>query len=606
VTTRERLLVFCCLLFAGGLFVLGINWGLPSRTSDEFLFGGRKPWTGAEILALAPIEEDPSRGADVDADPLTGRDKVLVLNQTDKQRAEIVRRYRLFTYQPDEYNTLKSLSGMNPGQFQLDPRMYQYGGLWIYPVGALLKVASAVGFVDLSHGADKAFYLDNPDAFGRFYIVARLYSAAWGVIGAWAVYMLARKLTGRSTPAAAASACWAMMPVVVNMAHEAKPHLAGLSLMLLAILAASRYVETGKRRWWVSCAIACGAATGMVISSLVIFVLLPMILILRPLERPARLRLAAKFVGIGLLVYAASNPYVFINLVRNPGVLRSNLGTSTAMYHASAAAGIWLNGGTLMLEAATIAVVLFGVIGVLHVIESSISQRRLNFYWPGCPAVHLLWLLVAAGLLVAVQFFVLAAGKSGEYGRFALLPATVLCVLAVTSFWTFLPPARVAFLSTLLVCTAWFGTNYLAHFNADVDPLTSPRTLVAEALRGLTRTPAKKLAIVAEPAPYSMPPVDLWYWELQLLPRDTDPGMAARAAGSDVVVRPVDQLPDTVPAEFRRLERPLADPLLANPARISWAAKPFEILAAERLPASAVDDSAEPAATEPSQTRPAP
>jgi hypothetical protein len=604
VTTRERLLVFCCLLFAGGLFVLGINWGLPSRAADEFLFGSRTPWTGAEILALAPIDEDPNRGADVDADPLAGRDNVLVLNQTDKQRAEIVRRYRLFTYQPDEYNTLKSLSGMNPGKLQLDPRMYQYGGLWIYPVGALLKISSLIGIIDLRN--DKAYYLDHPEAFGRFYVIARLYSAAWGVVGAWAVYMLARKLTGRSTPAAAASACWAMMPVVVNMAHEAKPHLAGLSIMLLAVLAASRYVETGERRWWVLCGVACGAATGMVISCLVIFVLLPMILILRPLESGReRVRLAATFVGVGLLVYAVSNPYVFINLVRNPAVLRSNFGTSTAMYHATAA-GVWLNGGKLMLEAATIAVVLFGVIGVLHVIESSVAQRRLNFYWPGCPAVHLLWLLVAAGLLVAVQFFLLAAGKPGEYGRFALLPATVLCILAVTSFWTFLPPARVAFLSTLLVCTAWFGTNYIAHFDADLDPMMTPRMMTADALRAMKRTPAKKLAIVAEPAPYSMPPVDLWHWELQLLPRGADPGAAARAADSDLLVRAVDQLPETVPAGFRRLERPLTQPLLANPARISWAAKPFEILVTEKLPMSDVVDLVEQAATEPSQTRPAP
>jgi hypothetical protein len=103
-----------------------------------------------------------------------------------------------------------------------------------------------------------------------------------------------------------------------------------------------------------------------------------------------------------------------------------------------------------------------------------------------------------------------------------------------------------------------------------------------------------------------VPPVDLWHWELQLLPRGVEPAPAARAAGSDVLVRAVDQLPETVAPGFRRLERPLAQPLLANPARISWAAKPFEILAAEKLPVSAVDDSAEPAATEPSQTRPAP
>jgi hypothetical protein len=598
----ERLLVVLCLLFAAAVFTYGVSWGLPSRAADSYLFGERPPWTGAEILAIAPIDEDPSRGADVDADPLTNRDRVLVLNETDKQRAEIVRRYRLFTYQPDEYNTLKSLSGMNPGRLQFDPRMYQYGGLWIYPVGALLKIASLFGAVYLT--PDKAYYLDHPEEFGRFYVVARLYSAAWGVAGAWAVYMLARRLTARPAPAAAASACWAMMPVVLNMAHEAKPHLAGLSLMLLAILAASRYVETGERKWWTICAALCGAATSMVISSLLIFVILPLILILRPMPRREWLVMTARFLGVGVLIYSLTNPYVLINVFRNPAVLRSNLGTSTAMYHAAAGAGAFINAGRLLLEAVTIPIALFGLVGALHVVESAVTQRRINFYWPGCPSVHLLWLLVVTAGVVLVQFVALAAGKPGEYARFSLLPATVLCVLAVTSFWTFLPPARVAFIVTLLACTAWFGFNYEMHFVADTQEST-PRIRTATTLWNLNHRGARDLALVAEPAPYCVPPVDLWKWKLHLLPRGSIPSVAAKAAGADVLVMAVDQMPEEVPRGFRRLERPFTEPLLANPAKISWAAKPFEILAADKLPASAGDGSAEPAATEPSQT-PAP
>jgi hypothetical protein len=217
--------------------------------------------------------------------------------------------------------------------------------------------------------------------------------------------------------------------------------------MLLAILAASRYVETGKRRWWVLCAIACGAATGMVFSSLVIFVLLPMVLLLRPMETwRDRLRFAAAFVGIGLLVYAVSNPYVFINLVRNPAVLRSNLGTSTAMYHASAA-GVWLNGGKLMLEGRDHrrrAVRRDRRAARHRVTDRSAPAQLLLAGLPGGAPP-----LAARGRGAARGRAVLPArgGKAGEYGRFALLPATVLCVLAVTSFWTFLPPARVAFLA---------------------------------------------------------------------------------------------------------------------------------------------------------------
>ena len=66
--------------------------------------------------------------------------------------------------------------------------------------------------------------------------------------------------------------------------------------------------------------------------------------------------------------------------------------------------------------------------------------------------------------------------------------------------------------------------------------------------RGFTR-----LAVVAEPAPYVMPPVDLWRWELVLLPRN-----GAEPAPGDVLVRVIDQGPRAA-------------------APISWAAKPFKI-----------------------------
>src|SRR5207248_11582209 len=126
------------------------------------------------IIALAPPES--SLGADVDANPITDRTQPILLNATDPQRAEIIRRYRLFSCQPDEMITFKSLSRIK--EFHGDPRLYQYGGLWMYPVGVLVKVA----LNPKSGQGGQAYYLDHPEAFGRFYIVARTYSAAWGLI----------------------------------------------------------------------------------------------------------------------------------------------------------------------------------------------------------------------------------------------------------------------------------------------------------------------------------------------------------------------------------------------------------------------------------------
>src|SRR5207237_6609480 len=141
-------------------------WGLPSRAADPYLFGDHEVWSGAKIVELAPA--DSGLGADVDANPILNRTRTVLLNETDRERAEIIRRYRLFSYQPDEMITFKSLSRLRENWG--DPRLYQYGGLWIYPVGALLKLGSMIGLVDLR--ADQAYYLDHPEAFGRFYIVA--------------------------------------------------------------------------------------------------------------------------------------------------------------------------------------------------------------------------------------------------------------------------------------------------------------------------------------------------------------------------------------------------------------------------------------------------
>jgi hypothetical protein len=601
VRPSDRVLLAACLTFAALVFTTGIQWGLPSRAADPYLFGDREPWDGKHILELTGgMSGDPSVGADVDLNPLGDRSKPILLNATDQQRAEIVRRYRLFTYQPDEWNTMRSLAGMKPGQLQLDPRLYQYGGLWVYPIGALLKVASVVGYIKLT--PDLAFYLDHPEEFAKFYVVARLYSAAWGVVGAWAVFLLARKLTGSTAPAAVASIGWAMMPVVVNMSHEAKPHLAGLSLMLLAILAACRYVETGKTRWWAIAGALCGAAFGMVISSLIIFIILPVMTLLRPMRWVDRISVAMQAIGVGFLVYAVTNPYVWINAIHNPAVLRSNIGTSTAMYQATPGSGL-ANAVSLIREGTSVTLGVFGAIGLITLL----TWRRMAASATVQASKHVLWLLSVPAFVVVAQFLALASGKPAEYARFALLPDTVLCVAAVTFAWVALRHTmpRALMMFALLMVTLW-GGNYLRHFLADTR-MRTPRLNAAARLQSLNAAGSRRLAVVAEPAPYAMPPVDLWRWEMYLLPRTQVPVDAAHDIDADVVLRAVDRV-TLYSGEhgYRTLDPMELNPFLSRPAPISWAAKPFEILVRETPPASAGGGSAGPAASAPSPAPDAP
>ena len=476
----------------------GITWGLPSRDIDPYLFGGDEAWSGEKVASLARTagKFSSTRGADVDADPLSKTGWPIPLTDTDEKVAAIYLRYRLYTHQPDEMITMMALSQMCPGSFDFDPRMYQYGGLFIYPVGALVRFCGLVGLIEVR--SDLVYYLDNPAEFGKFYIAARAYVAAWGLIGVLVVYGIARSAAGGSDRRAGALAAllYALMPVVVCMSHEAKPHLPGAVLMLLAVWWAIRYVDSaGRRHWWGLC-LSCGAAFGMVLSALPIFILIPLAELLRVYggrsSFPAAVRRAVAGVAVALAVYLITNPYVPVNLFVNPQVLGSNLSNSMAMYEIDRLGEGFTRMLALTVEGATLPVLLIGVLAMVSLVRQGRTAAVL--------------LLVPAALFF-VQFVLIGAGKPAEYGRFGIfvniaLAVAAACVLARR--WTRLHES-VNWIPAVLVVlwTGFFGYGYLRNLAADASS-ENTRLLAAEALAGSNYP----IAVLAEPAPYAFPPIN--------------------------------------------------------------------------------------------------
>lgn len=536
-------------------------------------------WGGREMLILAgEVAEKPDRSADVSAKPLEPRDRAVVVNDTDQDRARIVRRYRLMSYQPDEFTTFKSLSEMKPARGDLDPRMYKYGGLWVYPVGAMLKAASMAGAVRLT--SDPAYYLDHPEAFGRFYVLARLYSALWGLIGVAAVFRLVRHITGSAAAATCAALCFMLMPVVITAAHEAKPHLAGTTLMLLAVLAGARWVENGRRRWAIATAIVCGAAIGMVPSALPVLLVLPAMEVLRrrfgkesPAARSTQdsalstspgARGAGRVVAlaaIAIVVYCATNPYVPINLVRNRAVLRSNFGNSADFYH-SGGSGLG-NAALLIGLGASFVLAIAGAIGAVGLAARAARTRAADAQESRRRAAGVL--LAVVTLPVGAAFVVFAPGQPADYARFALPFDVFLAIEAIVAVATFVrpPAARCASYALLVATVAFMGVQYVGGFVRDSRPQTS-RTRAAAQIAGMLRENGAVLASREEPAPWSLPPVDLFRWRIVLPPRAFPPDRPYPDA--TVTVGPVDLDPGS--GIVRRY-------LLATP--ISWADKHYSI-----------------------------
>lgn len=550
-----RLILWGVIAALAATVVTGIDWGLPSRRADRFLFASHSAWSGAELASYDAERRNDDLGADVDRDPLAPSATPVVVNPVDAQRAQIIRRYKLFSAQPDEMITFMALQQMRPEQRDFDPRLYQYGGLWIYPVGAMLKGAAMIGAVDLRN--DKAFYYDRPQEFGRFYVVARVYTLAWYIVLLALVAKLMHKLTGSDVASIVAVLAVGASPVVFAMAHEAKPHLPGAAMMLLACLAVLRWVEKGRNRDAILAGVVCGLATGMVLSAAVIGIVLPVMIFLRKstlIQRLGALGLSIAWMGFA---YAITNPYVPINLLRGSLALKSNIENTRVMYGKGSALQGLTDGTSRLLEAGT--PVLIGL-GTLALFASVARRRRLS---------PMAWLIGAPSLVVLIQFALLAAGKPAEYGRFAIFPVIALTLGAV---WVLgLIPWRwgrwtLQIATPLAVGAIWTW----AYVGAFLDDATSDGTRIraAERLRTLQRED-RVLQVFATPAPYTLPPLDVWRWEITL----TRP---QHELVGDVVIRPIDDPTRLTLAPAGYTREVIGSQRRAAP--ITWADKPFEIL----------------------------
>jgi hypothetical protein len=483
----------------------GIDWGLPTRQTDAALFGDRVPWSGVELLALLPAEDVAgSRGADVDATPIAPNARPVLLNGTDADRAVIVRRYRLQSKQPDEFINFRAIAEMaRRGDF--DPRLYQYGGLWLYPLAGTLKAASIIGLIELR--GDMAFYLDHPEAFGRFYVVARLMSVAWGLLGVLAVCWIVRRATDDPLLGTLAGIGFAALPIVVNAAHEAKPHLAGTALMLLSVIPATRFVERGRWRDAMLAGLTSGAAASMVVSAVLGLAVLPAMAALRGESTRRRSLAMLLSSACAAIVYTTTNPFVLYNALARPELLTSNLGNSAAMYSIGLA-GL-TRAITLLAMGGTVVLLVMASFGLVAMTIRPLTRGQAS----SSTARAAILLLAAPAVLVLAQFILLASGKPAEYVRFALLPLSAMVIVAVVGIHRVVRSEAWSHRVTALLvgCIVVLGGLQTVGF---VMEQASGRDVDLASLR---QRSGATVALAYEPAPWSCPPIDLFRHSLVLL-----------------------------------------------------------------------------------------
>lgn len=542
-----------------------LRWGLPSHQIDVFLFGGGPVWRAPDFDIARDIAARREReaGADVDLNPITSRGTIIRLNTTHDQQAEIIRRYRLYSRQPDEMITFQALQRMDPQARDFDPRLYQYGGAYVYLVGAALGVAKVLGLVHVT--GDAGYYLENPEAFGRFYVVARSISLAFGALALLGVYRLAR-MSGSRAAGWTAMLLTATMPVFISGALEAKPHLPSAALLVWSAVFAARYSARGRLADAAKLGLAAGLAFGFVLTGLAGLLHWPAVLITaRPESQARTVRHLAIALALAALVYAVTNPYVLYNAAFHPERLASNVANSTAMYRDQvrrAGEGL-VRIGVLGVQSAGPVVLCMGVAGLLA------AARR---------APRALGVISAGGVAMTALCALLAAGKPTEFARFLVLPSMLMAAAAGAVAMLLQPRHRPALPTVTVPAFLISGAvAYVQVFALDASGTRDTRYRAAAYL-AQNLGPNDSVGVLQEPAPYAVPPIAFAEQPVLLLP-ETEPAELERAALPEWLVFTADRDRPTDGAWWRRHYREAESwgELGVFTDRITWAGKPVYV-----------------------------
>ncbi len=211
------------------------------------------------------------------------------------------------TRHPDEQKPFVVLSQMRPWRLEFQPLYVQYGGAFIYPLGAFLYGLSLTGAVRLV--ADMSHYLQAPaDMAGLFY-GGRLFVLLFHLATIALLFGLGRRVAGARAGLAAA-ALLVVSPFAAAHTHIVKPHAYAAFWALAALTAALSARLVGKRRDYLLSGVCAGLAAGASFSHVPFGLVAPLAWWARRGEAaPRERRWALGGVAAAAVVFLAANPY---------------------------------------------------------------------------------------------------------------------------------------------------------------------------------------------------------------------------------------------------------------------------------------------------------
>lgn len=356
---------------------------------------------------------------------------------------------------PDEKKSFIILGRMRPWRLEFEPLYAQYGGAFVYPLGAFLAVAHVLRAARLT--PDLAHYLAVPSDMARLYLLGRLYTLLFHLGTVFLLFELGRILSGRRT-GLAAGLLWALAPLAAVNAHVLKPHPVAAFWFVAAAYCAVRIVEEGR---WVD-SVLCGLCAGLAAGgnlSLAYAAGLPVLA--RLVRRDGSWGWAFAGSAAGAAVVALANPY----LVLAPKDFAWELTVFAPSHFGFTAAGLAAFLGRVVPHGLGIALSSLAGVALVRGLVAGGPRRLLAL------------LVLGGGVLVLGRFPEFAAMTSSLRLHYA--GAAVAVALAADLLAALPRPAAALLLAAALAETGARGAVYLENLRREAGP-ASTRTQAAD------------------------------------------------------------------------------------------------------------------------------
>lgn len=220
-------------------------------------------------------------------------------------------RFKLYSVEADEPVNIIALARIKPAALQFNPGFYEYGGAYLYPLGAWYFALSKLGVI---HVAPLSEMLKQPQDMDRVWIAGRAFVLIAFALSA-ILFFLALTELAPGTVALSGLIIYLLCPGSIVFSQMMKPHWYALLWVNVAILVLVR--AFGRKRLTLTAELGLAACIGLAVGSALTFSIFAVLvwgaLIWLVANGAIDIKPLIRVPLVAILVFIATNPYYVLD-----------------------------------------------------------------------------------------------------------------------------------------------------------------------------------------------------------------------------------------------------------------------------------------------------